>query len=201
MIAALGCEALKVRRCDRGGSPSWPSRSRRDGWALHAHRQSPTDGHRRQLERLLALIAQIAAVGGTLVFGMFTIWIFGREFSEHTVKDLLALPTSRTAIMSAKLIIATSWCLALTGYLFTLAPAVGTLLRLPDWSVDVAVDGFATLLMFTFALAASIGRGYGPRGARSARRRRRRRAPRSARRWPARSAGGRTRGGTSSTSG
>lgn len=94
---------------------------------------------------------------------MFTIWIFGREFSEHTVKDLLALPTSRTAIMSAKFIIVTSWCLALTGYLFTLALAVGTLLRLPGWSVDVE--------------------------------------PRSARRWPARSAGGRTRGGTSSTSG
>jgi len=31
-----------------------------------------------------ALIAQIAAVGGLLVFGVVIIWLFGREFSDRT---------------------------------------------------------------------------------------------------------------------
>jgi ABC-2 type transport system permease protein len=41
----------------------------------------------------LALLAQITAVGGTLIFGVVAIWTFGREFSDHTAKDLLALPS------------------------------------------------------------------------------------------------------------
>src|SRR5699024_4318196 len=38
------------------------------------------------------LHAQIIAVGGILVFGFITSWIFGREYADRTVKDLLALP-------------------------------------------------------------------------------------------------------------
>ncbi|MEV0143917.1 MULTISPECIES: ABC transporter permease [unclassified Nonomuraea] len=37
---------------------------------------------------------------------MIAIWLFGREFSDHTAKDLLALPTSRTAIVAAKFVVA-----------------------------------------------------------------------------------------------
>jgi ABC-2 type transport system permease protein len=50
----------------------------------------------------LALLAQAVAVGGMLIYGMIAIWLFGREFSDHTAKDLLALPTSRTTIVAAK---------------------------------------------------------------------------------------------------
>src|SRR6476469_5765967 len=39
-----------------------------------------------------ALLAQTTAVGGTLIYGIIHIWVFGREFSDHTAKDLLALP-------------------------------------------------------------------------------------------------------------
>src|SRR5438552_1987956 len=47
----------------------------------------------------LALLAQSVAVGGFLVFGLVVVWLFGREFSQRTVKDLLALPTPRTTIV------------------------------------------------------------------------------------------------------
>ncbi|GLY44494.1 hypothetical protein Amsp01_105170 [Amycolatopsis sp. NBRC 101858] len=48
-----------------------------------------------------ALLAQTIAVAGTLLFGLVVVWVFGREFSQNTAKDLLALPTPRAAIVAA----------------------------------------------------------------------------------------------------
>ena len=116
-----------------------------------------------------AFIAQIAAVGGLLVFGLVIIWLFGREFSDRTAKDLLALPTARSAVVVAKLIVAAGWCLLLTAQLIVLSLLLGTLLGLPGWSADTAWQGLGTVLSTTlltvalattYGLAASIGRGY-----------------------------------------
>jgi hypothetical protein len=35
-----------------------------------------------------ALLAQTVAVGGVRVFGLIMVWLFGREFSDRTAKDL-----------------------------------------------------------------------------------------------------------------
>jgi len=116
-----------------------------------------------------AFIAQIAAVGGLLVFGLVIIWLFGREFSDRTAKDLLALPTARSAVVVAKLIVAAGWCLLLTTQLIVLSLLLGTLLGLPGWSTKTAWQGLGTVLATTlltvalattYGLAASIGRGY-----------------------------------------
>ncbi|RDI34384.1 hypothetical protein [Lentzea flaviverrucosa] len=48
----------------------------------------------------LGFLAQTTAVGGMLVFGMVSVWLFGREFSQNTVKDLLALPSAPTSATS-----------------------------------------------------------------------------------------------------
>jgi len=116
-----------------------------------------------------AFMAQIAAVGGLLVFGLVIIWLFGREFSDRTAKDLLALPTARSAVVVAKLIVAAGWCLLLTAQLIVLSLLLGAILGLPDWSADTALRGLGTVvattlltvaLATTYGLAASIGRGY-----------------------------------------
>src|SRR4051794_27608721 len=51
---------------------------------------------------MLSLLAQATAVGGGLLFTLVTTWVFGREFSNHMAKELLALSTSRAAIVAAK---------------------------------------------------------------------------------------------------
>ncbi|MEU4248411.1 ABC transporter permease [Amycolatopsis sp. NPDC026612] len=118
-----------------------------------------------------ALLGQIVAVGGAVLFGLVVVWIFGREFSQDTAKDLLALPTARTTIVGAKFTVAAGWSLLLAGYLFLLGLLIGTLIGLPGWSAAVALTGLAkllvtavlTILLVTpFALAASAGRGYLP---------------------------------------
>jgi ABC-2 type transport system permease protein len=116
-----------------------------------------------------ALLAQTIAVGGVLIFGVIHIWIFGREFSDHTAKDLLALPTPRTAIAAAKFAVTGVWCLLLAVETYLLGLAVGALLRLPHWSATAAWQGLGRLLatavmtwllVSVLAFAASAGRGY-----------------------------------------
>ena len=56
------------------------------------------------------LLTQALAVGGSIIFSLVVIWLFGREYSDHTAKDLLALPTPRATIVAAKLLLAAYWC-------------------------------------------------------------------------------------------
>lgn len=58
----------------------------------------------------LSILTQAVGVGGVLLFGFVVSWIFGREYAEGTVKDLLALPTSRAKILMAKFTMYNSSC-------------------------------------------------------------------------------------------
>ena len=116
-----------------------------------------------------ALLAQVIAVGGLLVFGLVVVWVFGREFTDRTVKDLLALPTSREAVVVAKFALSAVWCLLLGAQTYALGLMIGAFLDLPGWAAGAATQGLLRLLVTTvltivltwpFALAASVGRGY-----------------------------------------
>jgi len=50
-------------------------------------------------------LTQAVDVGGILAFGFVSSWLFGREYSDGTAKDLLSLPISRTKILNAKFIV------------------------------------------------------------------------------------------------
>lgn len=89
----------------------------------------------------LTILTQAVAIGGVLVFGFVASWIFGREYADGTAKDLLALPTSRTTILSAKFCVYAVWCLALVIVNLLIAFAIGFLLWLP------AVETVAVLLL------------------------------------------------------
>lgn len=119
----------------------------------------------------LGFLAQGTAVGGMFLFSMVSIWAFGREFSDRTIKDLLALPTARPAIVLAKFVIATAWSLVLTAEVCLLGLVVGIALRLPPVPVHVIEQGVVTtavaagltmLLVTPIALIACAGHGYLP---------------------------------------
>ena len=118
-----------------------------------------------------SVLAQAVAVGGGILFAIIAAWVFGREFSDHTVKEFLALPTSREAIVAAKFIVIAAWTSLLTLLIFLLGLIVGALVNIPGWSaqlfrsalVDVLGAAILTIAMLPFvALFASIGRGYIP---------------------------------------
>ena len=43
----------------------------------------------------LMTISQVISVGGLLIFGFTASWVFGREYSDKTMIDLLALPDKK----------------------------------------------------------------------------------------------------------
>ena len=115
------------------------------------------------------LLTQAIAIGGFILFAILTSWVFGREFSDHTVKELLALPTTRAMIVSAKFVVIAAWAIVNTLFIFALGLLVGYLTDIPGWSVDLlraaSVDILGSVVLTIallpyVALLAGIGRGY-----------------------------------------
>lgn len=115
------------------------------------------------------VLLQATAMGGFILFAFIIAWVFGREFSDRTAKELLALPTPRGAIVGAKLLLAALWTMGLTLMLFGLALLVGAAVDIPGWSAQLGWSALGSLLtiavlnlalMPSVALFASAGRGY-----------------------------------------
>jgi ABC-2 type transport system permease protein len=117
------------------------------------------------------LMLTMLSVGGLIIFGFVFTWVFGREFSDKTVYDWLALPVSRSAIVTAKMITAVYWSAALTVLTLVLMLALGAWVQLPGWSAGVmwhglglmaATSGLTAVLCLPFSMVASLTRGYLP---------------------------------------
>lgn len=118
-----------------------------------------------------SVLTQAVAIGGVIVFSIVTAWMFGREFSDHTAKDLMALPTSREAIVAAKLVIVSGWVFVTSLWVYLVGLFIGYLVDIPGWTNalawtslgDVLATALMTLLLMTpVAFIASRGRGYLP---------------------------------------
>ena len=118
-----------------------------------------------------SVLTQAIAVGGVIVFSIVTAWVFGREFSDHTAKDLLALPTSREKIVTAKLIVVAAWVFVTTLWIYLVGLVVASLVNIPGWTSPLAsrsfydvllTAGMTFILMTPVAFIASMGRGYLP---------------------------------------
>lgn len=182
--AALAAEALKARRSTMplvtlavataaaGVATLFmfiladPARGRRFGLLSQ---KANLSGFTADWPGLLAFLAQIVAVGDLMLFSFITAWVFGREFTDGTMRYLLALPIPRTTVVLAKYTVVTTWSVALNIWLTGLILLSGRLLRLPGGALDVLLDGLshtatATALMLLVttpvALVASAGRGY-----------------------------------------
>ncbi len=117
------------------------------------------------------MLRQVIGMAGYIFFAFITTWIFGREFSDRTAKDLLALPTSRASIIGAKFMLTFLWVLGLTLIVFLVGLIVGASVDIPGWSTGLAAQAFRSLfsiallsylLMPFVALFASLGHGYLP---------------------------------------
>lgn len=115
------------------------------------------------------LLSQAIAIGGLLVFGFVYSWIFGREYSDRTIKDLLALPVLRNNIVISKFIVAIFWCLILSIIVFVLGLIVGNIVDIPFWTQEIMIQGILVFILCSIltilvsmpvAFFASFGHGY-----------------------------------------
>jgi ABC-2 type transport system permease protein len=119
----------------------------------------------------MSVLAQAVAIGGIILFSLITSWVFGREWADHTISDLLALPTSRSAVVLAKFLLVMAWSAVLTAAIFLIGLGVGAIVGLPEApaglfqqsAINLAGTASLTILLVTpIAFAASAGRGYLP---------------------------------------
>jgi len=119
----------------------------------------------------LGLLSQAMAVGGGVLFAFLTAWVFGREFADRTVRNMLALPTSRRMIVSAKALVVVTWGIAISAWITLLGFAVGAAVSIPGFTPQLATGALGTIavialmiigLQATTAFFASAGRGYIP---------------------------------------
>ncbi len=117
----------------------------------------------------LGLFALIIAAGGFLLFSLVISWMFGREFADGTLKDMLAVPVQRSSILLAKFIVVAVWSAVLTMVILIVGLIMGTIIQLPGGSVGVILQGSALVaitaclvivVVMPFAFLASVGRGY-----------------------------------------
>ena len=116
-----------------------------------------------------ATFAQVLAIGGLFLSVLALAWVFGREFTDGTLKDLLAVPVPRLNIILAKYLVAAAWSAALAILIYGSGLIVGVLFKLPGASPDVLLQGLTRAAITTclaiaaglpFAFFASLGRGY-----------------------------------------
>jgi len=116
------------------------------------------------------MLAQIVSVAALLGAGVVVSWSFRREFGDATVSGLFALPTSRTTIAGAKMVVLTVWTLAVA--VLTVAAAIALA---PVAELHLPVDGgtepplkvvlvglCAGLLALPLGLVATLARGHLP---------------------------------------
>jgi len=117
----------------------------------------------------LQLYGQLIAAAGFILFVLIISWVFGREFADGTVKDMLAVPVQRSSILLAKFAVMVLWSGALTVVILAAGLVFGVIMRLPGGSISLVFQGSAFVVMtaclvimvtIPFALFASIGRGY-----------------------------------------
>ncbi|HLO58419.1 MAG TPA: ABC transporter permease [Bacteroidales bacterium] len=97
------------------------------------------------------VIIQSMASVGFIGYGFVTSWVFGREHSDRTFKDMLSLPVSRSLIVYAKMTVAFIWCLMLSAILFLASLLFGLMLDLPGLTNQVAVH-FSKMFFMTSVL-------------------------------------------------
>jgi len=97
---------------------------------------------------LMMGISAIGLVGN----GFVASWVFGREYTDHTVKDLLVLPVSRSSIVFSKMIVIVLWSLILSFVYLMMGILVGLFIDIPAWSADIAWSAFHTYAVTSFLI-------------------------------------------------
>lgn len=114
-------------------------------------------------------LSQVISVGGLLIFGFITSWVFGREYSDKTMVDLLALPIKRDTIVLSKFIVIALWSYSISIFSLLIALLAGKWIGLAGWNLISVLKGilvfgycttFTVLLSTPVAFFACLGRGY-----------------------------------------
>jgi len=117
----------------------------------------------------LGFLDMTLGVGGIIIFGFIISWVFGREYSDKTINDILTLPLPGKFIVFAKFITVAIWSLVVSLWIFFLGSVLGFTMQLDGWDKLIYLQSFlkfihlwlmVTLASFPVAWFAITGKGY-----------------------------------------
>ncbi|MGC8765014.1 MAG: ABC transporter permease [Brevinematia bacterium] len=115
------------------------------------------------------VVCLLLSILGIIGFGFLTSWIFGREYVDKTLKDLLSLPVSRHNIVIAKFSVIFFWCFLVAIVIFLFSMLTGFWVGLEKWSAAIIINGLKRYIVVMLmnivlttivAFLASYRRGY-----------------------------------------
>jgi len=89
---------------------------------------------------------------GVLLFSVVTAYLFNREYTEHTLKNILTIPVSRIQFILSKLILLCLWTMALTLFAWLITVLFALLGQFDGLSMQLFLDAFKQFMMSGFAL-------------------------------------------------
>jgi ABC-2 type transport system permease protein len=117
----------------------------------------------------ISMLIVIVAMMGIFVFSLLESWIFGREFADRTLKDMLAVPVSRGTIVAGKFIVLVCISMVMVVEMIIVGLIAGFAMNLPQGSSSLILDGVGKTILASmmvllvntpFAFLASTGKGY-----------------------------------------
>ncbi len=117
----------------------------------------------------LGMLGLLLAAAGFILFVLIISWVFGREFADGTLKEMLAVPVARSSILFAKFILLAIWAFAVSVLILAFGILLGGMMGLPGATAQAIWQGFGLGLVaaclgivtaLPFAFFASAGRGY-----------------------------------------
>lgn len=105
----------------------------------------------------------------TVGFSFTAAWVFGREYTDRTIKDLIVKPLPKSYSVLSKFIVITMWNIMIAVFTFAMITGAGALIGVNGEFVDTFLQTFWTymttslLIMAvssTSALIANMTRGY-----------------------------------------
>ena len=101
-------------------------------------------------QNYFALLTQGISAIGLVGYGFVTSWVFGHEYSDKTVKDILALPVSRSYIVLSKFIVIVLWSILLSIIFFAFALIFGKIAGISSWSGQIVSTYAKTFTLVSF---------------------------------------------------
>ncbi|MGG3573923.1 ABC transporter permease [Bacillus gobiensis] len=89
---------------------------------------------------------------GPLLYGVITSYLFSREFTENTLKNLLTIPVSRVSLIASKMVLLLIWIIVLTLVAWVLTFIVGLIFQFEDMSINVLLQSIKQFMIGAFLL-------------------------------------------------
>ena len=95
----------------------------------------------------LSMLVIVIGVGGMVLLAFIVAYVYGREYTESTAKNMLALPVSRDLFALAKLAVVLAWWIVLVEFVIAETFVVGFALGLPGFSASLATSFIGNALL------------------------------------------------------